>query len=224
MPGVLTAMSESSIMEPANAQAVGVPRAQATHRSAWSLLRWILVFILVVAGAAGAFFWSRSGKGESRRTGGGSAEPQPAVSRLPTAQVIKPRRGGMERITDQPGTIRAFERATLYSKVSGYLQDLKVDRGDPVKKDQILAQIYVPELDVAVLQAESSLQHSRALATQAEARVKAALAGVQAAEAKQKQAVSVLEEAMATREYRKKALDRITQLARRDAAERRLVD
>jgi len=130
----------------------------------------------------------------------------------------------MERITDQPGTVRAFERATLYAKVSGYLKDLKVDRGDPVKQDQVLAQIYVPELDVAVLQAESSLQHSRALATQAEARVKAALAGVQAAEAKQKQAVSVLEEAVATREYRKKALDRITELARRNAAEQRLVD
>ena len=132
--------------------------------------------------------------------------------------------GGTERITDQPGTVRAFERATLYAKVSGYLKDLKVDRGDRVKRDQVLAQIYVPELDVAVLQAESSLQHSRALATQAEARVKAALAGVQAAEAKQKQAVSVLEEAVATREYRKKALDRITELARRNAAEQRLVD
>ena len=130
----------------------------------------------------------------------------------------------MERITDQPGTVRAFERATLYAKVSGYLQDLNVDRGDRVKRDQVLAQIYVPELDVAVLQAESSLQHSRALATQAEARVKAALAGVQAAEAKQKQAVSVLEEAVATREYRKKALARITELARRNAAEQRLVD
>jgi RND family efflux transporter MFP subunit len=130
----------------------------------------------------------------------------------------------MERITDQPGTIRAFERATLYAKVSGYLQELKVDRGDPVKKDQVLAQIYVPELEVAVLQAQSSLQHSRALATQAEARVKVALAEVKSAQAKQKQAASVLEESVATRVYRKKALDRITELARRNAAEQRLVD
>ncbi|MGC1719079.1 MAG: efflux RND transporter periplasmic adaptor subunit [Isosphaeraceae bacterium] len=167
---------------------------------------------------------SRTGKGESGRERGGSGQSQTASKQAPTAKVIKPERGGMERITDQPGTVRAFERATLYAKVSGYLKDLKVDRGDPVKQDQVLAQIYVPELDVAVLQAESSLQHSRALATQAEARVKAALAGVQAAEAKQKQAVSVLEEAVATREYRKKALARITELARRNAAEQRLVD
>ena len=179
---------------------------------------------MLVAFAGGVFILSRTGKGESGRERGGLGQSQTASKQAPTAKVIKPTRGGMERITDQPGTVRAFERATLYAKVSGYLKDLKVDRGDPVKQDQVLAQIYVPELDVAVLHAEATLKHSRAMATQAEARVKAALAGVQAAEAKQKQAVSVLEEAVATREYRKKALDRITELARRNAAEQRLVD
>ena len=149
---------------------------------------------------------------------------QAEASRLPTAQVLKPIRGGMERITDQPGTIRAFERATLYAKVSGYLKELKVDRGDLVKKDQTLAKIYVPEVNVAVIQARTSLEHSKALATQADARVKTAQAGLQAAKAKKNQAVAVLEEAVATREYRKKALDRITQLALRNAAEQRLVD
>jgi len=211
-------------MEPAQASAAGLPRAKATHRTAWSWLRWILAAVIVVAGAGGAFYWSGSGKGESGRKREISGESQTLSKQAPTAQVIKPTRGGMERITDQPGTVRAFERATLYAKVSGYLQELKVDRGDPVKKDQVLAQIYVPELDVAVIQAESILQHSRALATQADARVKAALAGVLVAEAKLKQAVSVLEEAVANRQYRKEALDRITQLAQRNAAEQRLVD
>src|SRR5271166_361033 len=222
--GVFSTMAESSVMEPAKAQPAGLSRAKATHRSAWSRFRWILLAAMLVAFAGGVFILSRTGKGESGRERGGSGQSQTPSKQAPTAKVIKPERGGMERITDQPGTVRAFERATLYAKVSGYLLDLNVDRGDRVKRDQVLAQIYVPELDVAVLQAESSLQHSRALATQAEARVKAALAGVQAAEAKQKQAVSVLEEAVATREYRKKALARITELARRNAAEQRLVD
>ena len=217
-------MAESSIMEPAKVQPAGLSRAKATHRPAWSRFRWILLAAMLVAFAGGAFILSRTGKGESGRERGSSGQSQTSSKQAPTAQVIKPTRGGTERITDQPGTIRAFERATLFAKVSGYLKDLKVDRGDRVKSDQVLAQIDVPELDVAVLQAESSLQHSRALATQAEARVKAALAGVQAAEAKQKQAVSVLEEAVATREYRKKALARITELARRNAAEQRLVE
>lgn len=217
-------MAESSVIEPATAQAAGVPSAKAMQRTARFQLRWILAAVLVVGGAGAAFFWSRSGNGQSERRKLGSGESQISSKQVPTAQVIKPTRGGTERITDQPGTVRAFERATLYAKVSGYLRELNVDRGDQVKKDQVLAQIYVPELDVAVLQADSSLKHSQALATQAEARIKAALAGVQVAEAKLTQAKSVLVESVANREYRKEALDRITELAKRNAAEQRLVD
>jgi RND family efflux transporter MFP subunit len=130
----------------------------------------------------------------------------------------------MERLTDQPGTIRGFEYAPLYSKVSGYLKLLTVDRGDRVKQGQLLAQVYDPELDVAVLQAEASLKHSQALARQAEARLKTAQAGVQAAEAKRVQTTSMLEESVAQRTYRRKALDRLTELARRNAVEQKLVD
>ncbi|MBV8487194.1 MAG: efflux RND transporter periplasmic adaptor subunit [Planctomycetaceae bacterium] len=123
-----------------------------------------------------------------------------------------------------PGTIRAKEFALLYAKVSGYLKELTVDRGDRVKKGQVLAQIYVPELDGAVLRAQASLEHAQAVARQAEARIKTAQAGVKAAEANQKEAESKLEEAVAKRTYRKKALDRITELASRNAVEPRLVD
>ena len=101
-------------------------------------------------------------------------------------QVVKPQRGGLERVTDQPGTIRGFEYAPLFSKVTGYVEELKVDRGDRVKKGQLLAVVYDPELHVAVLQAQANLQHSQAKAKQADARIKTAEAGVRAAEAKQK--------------------------------------
>src|SRR5262249_41610708 len=120
--------------------------------------------------------------------------------------------------------LRAFEFAQLYAKVSGYLKDLKVDRGDRVKKGQLLARIFDPELDVAVLQANAALEHARAAAKQAEARLKTAKVGVQAAEAKRNQANSVLEEAVAQRTYRKKVWDRITALVQRNAAEPQLAD
>jgi RND family efflux transporter MFP subunit len=93
-----------------------------------------------------------------------------------------------------------------------------------VQKGQLLAVVYDPELHVAVLQADAGLQHSQAKAKQAEARIKTAVAGVAAAEAKQRQAASILEEAQARRIYRKKALDRLTALAKRDAVEQQLVD
>ena len=68
-------------------------------------------------------------------------------------QVVKPERGGMERTTNQPGTVRAFEFAELFAKVSGFVKTLNVDRGSRVKKDELLAEIYDPERDVAVEQA-----------------------------------------------------------------------
>ena len=67
----------------------------------------------------------------------------------------------MERVTSQPGTIRAFEFAPLYTKVSGFVKTLKVDRGSRVKKGELLAEIYDPERDVAVIQAQASLEHSQ---------------------------------------------------------------
>ena len=115
-----------------------------------------------------AFGRGESSPGREGSKAGGAQTRGIAAADRPGHQATP---GGMERITDQPGTVRAFERATLYAKVSGYLKELKVDRGDLVKKNQVLAQIYVPEVEVAVLQAQSGLDHSKAMATQAEARV-----------------------------------------------------
>ncbi len=33
----------------------------------------------------------------------------------------------------------AFEKAKLYAKVAGYLEWIKVDKGDRVKRDQVMA-------------------------------------------------------------------------------------
>src|SRR5581483_3853214 len=43
------------------------------------------------------------------------------------------------------GEARPFESVTLYAKVGGYLRDVKVDKGDVVKKDQLLAVVESPE-------------------------------------------------------------------------------
>ena len=125
-----------------------------------------------------------------------------SAAQLPSVMVVKPTKGGMERTTNQPGTIRAFEFANLYAKVSGYLKELKVDRGDRVKEGQLLTKVYDPELEVAVLQAEAALQRSQAAVKQTEARVRTAKVGVLAAEAKVKQANAIHEEAVAQRTYR----------------------
>jgi membrane fusion protein (multidrug efflux system) len=57
------------------------------------------------------------------------------------------------------GEARPFAAVTLYSKVSGYLKEIRVDKGDHVKAGQLLAVIESPELDrqyeAAVVEAQN---------------------------------------------------------------------
>jgi RND family efflux transporter MFP subunit len=45
-----------------------------------------------------------------------------------------------------PAQVIAYQQATLYAKVAGYLQNITIDKGDKVKKNQLIADIEVPEL------------------------------------------------------------------------------
>src|SRR5579863_1882911 len=51
------------------------------------------------------------------------------------------------------GEARPFAQVTLYAKVSGYLKEVRVDKGDVVKANQILATIEAPELDKQIASA-----------------------------------------------------------------------
>ena len=220
-------MSASTQLEPSPVQPMKAPEQTKSVTSRKSRSGWIMVLLATLAiGGAGGFYAANSGKGQAHdQNQKGSAEGRAELTHAgTTVQVVKPKLGGVEHTTSQPGTVRSFEFAPLYTKVSGYLKELKVDRGDRVKERQLLARIYDPELDVAVLQARASLEHAQAMVTQSEAKLKTARAGVQAAEAQQTSANAKLEEAVSQRTYRKRALDRITDLAGRNAVELKLVD
>jgi membrane fusion protein (multidrug efflux system) len=45
-----------------------------------------------------------------------------------------------------PGIVHAFRKAKIYAHVPGYLKFLNVDKGDPVRRGQVLAYIFDPEL------------------------------------------------------------------------------
>jgi RND family efflux transporter MFP subunit len=93
------------------------------------------------------------------------------------------------------GEARPFTQVTLYAKVSGYLKDVKVDKGDHVKANQILATIEAPELDKQIASATADAKNKRVNAKRFEAlapsnmvsaqEVEAAQAGALVAEANQ---------------------------------------
>ena len=62
------------------------------------------------------------------------------------------------------GEARPYASVTLYAKVSGYLKDIKVDKGDKVSEGETLATIESPETDRAYLGALADAKNKRAIA------------------------------------------------------------
>jgi RND family efflux transporter MFP subunit len=89
------------------------------------------------------------------------APTEATKSPLPvTIQTVPPKRGEIARnITLPTFRVLALQEATIYAKVSGYLKTLTVDKGDPVKEGQLLAEIEIPELlaEEAQYKAESGV-------------------------------------------------------------------
>jgi multidrug efflux pump subunit AcrA (membrane-fusion protein) len=88
---------------------------------------------------------------------GKPADPVAAPA-VPIVDVIHPQRGEMVRSIDLPGDVVGFAEAALHAKVTGYLQSISVDKGDWVKKDQVLAQIEVPELHSNLARAQATME------------------------------------------------------------------
>ena len=75
--------------------------------------------------------------------------PPPAPPPI-AVQTVLPRRGEIARsITLPTFRILAYQAATIYAKVPGYLKTLTVDKGDTVQAGQLLGEIEVPELQSA---------------------------------------------------------------------------
>src|SRR5262245_49082303 len=79
--------------------------------------RWLVLLAILLACGGGAlvFAWSLEHSRSAERSHSSRNPAAGSRSFLPRVQVIHPQRGGMERTTDQPGTIRAFEFAELYA-------------------------------------------------------------------------------------------------------------
>src|SRR5213592_3379678 len=71
-------------------------------------------------------------------------------------QIVHLRKGEITRNITLPGNVMAYQQATLYAKVAGYLKTITVDKGDRVKEGDLIADIEVPEMlaDLARYKAE----------------------------------------------------------------------
>ena len=121
-----------------------------------------------------------------------SAAASAADPQIATVHTVRPQRGTIRRTVSQPGYIQAYEQTPLFSKIAGYVQKIHVDFGDRISKDQVLAELYVPEMEV-------DLAQKNALVAQAEAEVKQAREAVSVAESDFRSAEARVQAAQATR-------------------------
>jgi multidrug efflux pump subunit AcrA (membrane-fusion protein) len=126
---------------------------------------------------------------------------QPAASESPKAEpatepaarsvtVVTPERKTIQRQIAQPGVIEAFERTPIVSRIQGYVLKWNVDIGDPIHTDDVLAELWVPEMvsklklkEEQVQQAQKALAMSQAQVATARAQVQEARAALSRAEA-----------------------------------------
>ena len=149
---------------------------------------------------------------------------------------VQPARKALQRHTEQPGQIEAFEQTPLLAKVTGYVAHWNVDIGDSVRgprydaggrltePGQVLAELSIPELDEDVKQ-------KQALRAQAQAELKQAAATVKVAEATETSAAAQVGHAKASAKRAeadyvrwKSERDRMTELADKGAVTRKLAE
>ncbi len=135
----------------------------------------------VLAAAVGAAALLASAAGCNKTTQG---SPELAGEAPPASvKVVKPKRTTLHRTTQGPGYIQAYEQTPIFAKIPGYVRKWHVDIGDHVQERELLAELWIPEMEV-------ELKQKVALVGQAEAELKLARAAVGAAEAEYKRTKS----------------------------------
>jgi RND family efflux transporter MFP subunit len=80
----------------------------------------------------------------------------------PYVKVARPETGAQREFLELPGRLEAYAQAQIYSRVSGYLRDWRVDIGAHVRTGQVLAEIDAPDLDQQIAQAQAQLTSAQA--------------------------------------------------------------
>src|SRR5262249_15064722 len=119
------------------------------------LLIVVLLVPVVAGGAWFAFGASRRQPKEALPPPSGLT-PRDAGAALITAAPVASRR--VERTVEAVGTLCAFEDVTISARVEGRVKRILHDTSDRLKPSEVLLQIDPTDLELAVAQAEKSLQ------------------------------------------------------------------
>jgi multidrug efflux pump subunit AcrA (membrane-fusion protein) len=110
----------------------------------------------------------------------------------PTVQVINPPVRNIVRVVGQPSFIESYERTSIFAKPTAYIKKWIVDIGDKVKKGDVLATLFAPELVEEHRTKAASVELDQERISLANEVVEVAAADVKAALARLKEAEEIL--------------------------------
>ncbi len=97
----------------------------------------------------------------------GTTTPPPEAK--PAAvTLISPREAALSRAVEQPGTVQAFEMASLYPKIAGHVGAVKSDIGRAVNPGDVLCELSAPELSEEAAEKAARVKQAAAEVTQAQ--------------------------------------------------------
>ena len=124
-----------------------------------------LFLLLGLSGAAAGVLVSCSGTGKVQAKDPGEPGASPAGVSVGVVKVIRKNVGRTLTVSSE---LVPFQEIDVFAKESGFVKDLNVDYGSRVQKDQVLATLEIPELqlqvkedDAAVKNAEAQIPHAQ---------------------------------------------------------------
>jgi membrane fusion protein, multidrug efflux system len=93
------------------------------------------------------------------RNGTENGQPKSAVSDSVPAFILQ--KTSFSKKISFPGELIPFERAEVFAKISGYVNSVKADIGDHVKKGEVVATLDAPEMIAGYSEANSGMQSAK---------------------------------------------------------------
>jgi membrane fusion protein (multidrug efflux system) len=113
---------------------------------------WVVLIIVAIALTAGLVV------AHAQRLASQTAALDQDLARGPRVLVTPVRHAPRTRSLELPATIHGYTETSVFAKVAGYLKTIRVDKGDRVKRGQLLAVLDTPELDHEVANARATYQ------------------------------------------------------------------
>ncbi len=132
--------------------AEGASWGHMTHPSRFKIILMVATGLFLLAAALMII------QGQQPTVSAPDTDRDAAQSSAHQVQVLKVQRRDIRQTLTLPANISPWYQATLYGKVSGYVKWIGFDKGDVVKKGQLLAVLDAPEIEDQYKQADADYQ------------------------------------------------------------------